>query len=367
MARYVAGSLAAIALVVLSAFGGGMLALSLDDDPTPASTTTVIQESTPRPTTTVAQTDSDIAALYAAVRPSVVRITGQGGGGGGLGSGVVIDEQGHILTNYHVIEDFDEISVRFSDGSAFSAEVVGTDPGNDLAIIQVDAPADLLEPAVLGDSDAVRVGETVIAIGNPFDIEGTLTEGVISGIGRVLGSANGRPLRQLIQSDAAINPGNSGGALFNSAGEVIGITTAIENPSGDRVFVGIGYAVPSNTAQRFLPAMLAGDEVQHPRLGVRLTDVTPDLAAELNLSVDYGVIISSVELGSAAAQAGLEGGSGISSVGDVIVAIDDVEVRTFSDLADYIDSRQVGDMVQVTVIRDGAEQTIAVTLEAWTG
>jgi 2-alkenal reductase len=311
----------------------------------------------------------DVSSLYDAVRPSVVRITTQGSRAatGGLGSGVILDKEGRILTNNHVIAGASQIDVTLADGTAATARVIGTDPGNDLAIIQVDLPADKLKPATLADSDKVRVGETVIAVGNPFGIEGSLTQGIVSGIGRTLASGGGRPLRQLIQSDAAINPGNSGGGLFNARGELIGITTAIENPSGDRVFVGIGYAVPVNTATRFLPDMVAGRQIEHPRLGISLQDLTPALAERLGLSVNQGVMVVSVESNSAAARAGLRGGSGASAstAGDVIIAIDSTETPTFEKLASYIDSKRVGDRVSVRIVRGGSQMTLDVTLEAW--
>ena len=249
--------------------------------------TTIIERVTQAADGSVAATISDVADLYDLTRPSVVRITTQGAtsGAGGLGSGVVIDKDGHILTNNHVVAGASQIDVTLVDGVAVRAQVVGTDPGNDLAIIKVNLPADQLKPAKLGDSSKVRAGEFVVAIGNPFGIEATITDGIVSGIGRTLAGSGGRPLRQLIQSDAAINPGNSGGGLFNGRGELIGITTAIENPSGDRVFVGIGYAVPINTAQRFLPDLLAGRPIEHPRMGIQMQDLTPALAGRLSLSV----------------------------------------------------------------------------------
>jgi putative serine protease PepD len=283
-----------------------------------------------------------------------------------VGSGIVLDKDGHILTNNHVVGSFDSIDVVLFDGTAASATVVGRDPGNDLAVIRADLPADQLVPATFGDSDAIRAGEFVIAVGNPFDLEGSVTEGIVSGIGRSL-QGSGRPLRQLIQSDAAINPGNSGGGLFNAAGEVIGVTTAIENPSGDRVFVGIGYAVPSNVVARFLPNMLNGETIEHPRLGVALENVTPAIASDLGLSVEQGVLIVAVEPGTGADQAGLRGGADNfgQATGDVIVRIDSQDIRDYDDLANYIDSLEVGDVVDVVVIRDGGEVTVPVTLNAW--
>ena len=306
----------------------------------------------------------DVADLYEAVRPSVVSISGTSRTSGGSGSGIILDKEGNILTNNHVVSGFTDLDVTLGDGTSAAATIVGTDPGSDLAVINVDLPADKLQPAKLGDSDKVRTGEGVIAVGNPFGIEGSLTQGVISGLGRTLSGGTGRPLRQLIQSDAAINPGNSGGGLFNSAGEVIGITTAIENPSGDRVFVGIGYAVPVNIAKRFLPDMLAGRPIQHPRLGVQLTNLSPALAANYNLNISQGVMLQSVEAGSAASRAGLRGVNG-SRAGDVVIAIDGKAVKTYEELAGYIDSKSVGDKVQVKYVRDNQEQTVDVTLEAW--
>jgi putative serine protease PepD len=308
----------------------------------------------------------DVADLYEVVRPSVVLVSAANATStsGGSGSGVVIDKQGRILTNNHVVSGASQLSVGFWDGTQATARVVGTDPGDDLAIIQVDVPADKLRPAKLGNSDAVRTGEFVVAVGNPFGIQGSLTQGIVSGLGRTLSGGSGRPLRQLIQSDAAINPGNSGGGLFNKRGEVIGITTAIENPSGDRVFVGIGYAVPINIAERFLPDMLAGRTIQHPRMGVGLDQVTPADAARYNLSVQEGVMVTSVEANSAAARAGLRGVSG-TRAGDVIISIDGVKTNTFEELAKYIDSKKVGDTIKLRIFRDGQESTVDLTLEAW--
>ena len=311
----------------------------------------------------------DVSDLYAKVKPSVVQINAANtrSTAGSIGSGIVLDKEGHILTNNHVIRGFDQIDVTLSDGTASSATIVGSDPGNDLAVLKVNLPADKLNPATLGDSSKVRGGELVIAVGNPFGIEGSVTQGIVSGVGRTLGGGAGRPLRALIQSDAAINPGNSGGALFDVNGSVVGVTTAIENPSGDRVFVGIGYAVPINTAKRFLPDMLAGRRIEHPRLGVSLTNVTPALAKSNNLGVEQGVMITQLDPTSAAAKAGLRGSTpGLrTSSGDVITAIDGRTVKTFEDLADYIDNKKVGDKVTLKYFRDGRESSADIVLDAW--
>ena len=372
-------------VVIISMALGGALVLGIDhfddDGRIPATVnantsgngqTAVIERvSAPSSGGVSGSTTDSVADLYAKVKASVVRINAANTNSttSGVGSGIVIDKQGHILTNNHVVNGFDSLDAVFVDGSSASAKVIGTDPGNDLAVIQVNVPADSLSPATLGDSDAVRVGDFVMAVGNPFGLQGgaSATEGIVSALGRSL-DEGGRPLRKLIQSDAAINPGNSGGALFNGRGEVIGITSAIENPSGERVFVGVGYAVPINTATRFLPQMLNGATVQHPRLGVSLVDVTPSVSQSLGLGVDKGVLIQSVQAGSAAERAGLQGGLNRGgSGGDVIISIDGHATDNYQQLADYIDSKQVGDVVKVQVVRDGKNMTFDVTLDPWTG
>jgi putative serine protease PepD len=352
-----------LVIVASMALGAGaIVGIDAIDGDGPGSSTTVIERVSPSNTSGVSNELNDVADLVAQVRPSVVRIDSSAAGSlGGVGSGIVLDKEGRILTNNHVINGANQIDVTLSDSTSASATLIGRDAGNDLAVIKADLPADKLTPAKLGDSEAVRVGEAVIAVGNPFSIDGTVTEGIVSGLGRSLEGNGGRPLRQLIQADAAINPGNSGGGLFNSRGEVIGITTAIENPTNDRVFIGIGYAVPINTATRFLPDMLAGKNIEHPRLGIRLQDLSPSAAESRGLKVEKGVMVLQVETGSAAARAGMVGGNN----GDVIIRIDDAQIESFEDLANYIDGKKVGDTVKVTVLRNGNETTLNVTLEAW--
>lgn len=210
-----------------------------------------------------------VADLYAAVRPWVVKITSASSSAGNAGtwSGVAIDTAGHIVTTFHVVDGFDSIDVKLADGTAVRATVVGTDPGDDLAVLKIDVPG-RLAPVTIAERGALRVGDAMTAIGNPFGLEATLTEGVVSGIGRILASTSGRPLRQVIQTDTAINPGNAGGGLFNFKGELVGITNAIENPSGQDVFVGIGYAIPVSTLLDHLADMIAGKTVVHAKLGV---------------------------------------------------------------------------------------------------
>ncbi|HLF78044.1 MAG TPA: trypsin-like peptidase domain-containing protein [Dehalococcoidia bacterium] len=354
-----------VLVVLASALIGGVSGAAVnsawDKDPNAAA----VQQAAPTPIP--GQLAPGVADLYASVRPSVVRIvavstsTGQGG----TGSGVVLDKHGDIATNYHVVNGFNQLDVKLADGTDVSAQVVGWDPGDDLAVVKIDVSPDKLSPVELGDSSTVKVGDAVIAIGNPFDLEATLTEGVVSGIGRILSDGNARPLRELIQTDTAINPGNSGGGLFNLNGELIGITNAIENPSGQDVFVGIGYAIPVNTLKSYLPQMLAGKTISHARLGLSLQDLTPAVANSLGIKVRQGVLVQAVDPNSGAARAGLRGTSR-SQPGDVIVAIDGHDAKTFEDLAGYVDTKKVGDKVELKIDRGGSEVTLSVTLDAWT-
>ena len=325
------------------------------------------------------------ADIYQELRPAVVEITStqQGRGpfapsGQSAGSGIVIDEQGTILTNYHVVAGATNLEVTFSDDTTASASVVGTDPGNDLAVIRASLSGQKLTPAPLGDSDAIRVGDPVLAIGDPFELEGTLTQGIVSATGRTFSGGQGtRPIRNMIQTDAAVNPGNSGGPLIDCRGEVIGINTALDNPTGQDVNVGIAFAVPINTAKRFLPDMLAGKTVSHPWLGIAGEDVTPALARDLDLSVQSGAYVTIVSAGSPAQEAGLRGafrseseaqrsGSQPQGGGDVIVAVDGHDITSVDELASYLDSqKKVGDTVTLTVIRGGEKLSLEATLAEW--
>ncbi len=379
--RFPASMIAGVILLsaAVGAGSGAGVATLLDNGNSANSNTPVAAISQPVTNTTgasVAKTTNvsasgqpaSVADLYTALRPSVVKIDAVStrSGSGGTGSGVILDAQGHILTNYHVVQGFDQLSVALSDGSSRTATVVGTDPGDDLAVVQIDASGLNLTPVKMGDSTQTRIGDTVLAIGNPLDLEATLTEGIVSGEGRVLNSGtNARPLRELIQTDTAINPGNSGGGLFNLNGELIGITNAIENPTGQEAFAGIGYAIPVSTVQSSLPAMLGGQTVSHARLGVSLEDMTPALADSYGLKVTQGVLVQQVEAGSGAATAGLQATTR-GSAGDVITGIDGHDVKTFDDLANYLDSKKAGDQVALSIVRNGKQMTLNVTLDAWT-
>ena len=314
------------------------------------------------------------------VKPSVVTIntvvTSRVGQrqGQGLGTGIVVDKQGNILTNFHVVDGAEQVSVKFVDGTMVAGRVVGSDPGNDLAIVRVNVPADTLQPARFADSDGVRVGEPVFAIGNPFSLEFTVTSGIVSGLNRQSeGGITGRPVRGVIQTDAAVNPGNSGGPLFDADGNVIGVNASIENPTGQRVFVGIGFAIASNTAQRFIPDMVAGRPITHPQLGVAGVTLNAVNAKEAGVQAEKGVYITAVNPSGAAERAGVRAAAASTSNGvlppggDVIVAIDGKPVTTIEQLAKTVDGYNVGDSVKLSVIRDGKQIEVSATLREWTG
>ena len=388
-------SIVLAAVVVVSMVVGGVLAVSVTDDgdgsgngDLAAATPAPPVSATTLPTSVVTTRDSDtgeaaptlIAAiddlpgLVERVAPSVVQIRASSPGGGGVGSGVVLDRSGHILTNYHVVQGASDLIVELADGTTATAELLGADEGNDLAVIRADLPGSSLVPATLGDSDAVRVGEPVFAIGNPFQLEFSVTSGIISGVDRESQARpNGRSIRGVLQTDAAVNPGNSGGPLFNAQGEVIGINTAVENPVGQNFFVGVGYAVPSNTALRYIPDMIAGAEITHPQLGIQGVELNAISAEDAGVDVERGVYITTVVSGSAADRAGLTGASTpdgdgqLARGGDVITAIDGVEVRDIQQLARIIDDHDVDDEVVLSVVRDGQAIEITVLLREWPG
>jgi S1-C subfamily serine protease len=283
----------------------------------------------------------------------------------GQGSGFVIDKDGHILTNYHVIADARQVEVTMHNRKKYKATVVGTDPAHDLAIIQIKAPD--LVPAVLGDSRGLQVGQKVYAIGNPFGLSGTMTRGIVSSI-RPVREPNGATIDEAIQTDAAINPGNSGGPLMNWHGEVIGINTMILSSVGQNS--GVGFAIPINTAKAVLNDLVTLGRVRRPALGVRTIPITPELADEIGLAADYGLLIVQVVPGGAAEQAGLHGGTEraylgntlIMLGGDLIVAIDDQKVEDEDDLAQIMNSHRAGDTVKITVFRGKKKMEFNVVL-----
>ena len=283
----------------------------------------------------------------------------------GQGSGFIVDKEGHILTNYHVIDGASEVNVTLHNGETLSAQVVGTDRENDLSLLKVEPEKiSSISPLPWGDSDKVKPGQMAIALGSPFGLEGSITVGVISGLERAIPNAQERPITNMLQTDAAINPGNSGGPLLDSRGEVIGINTAIEASSS-----GIGFAIPINNASSLLPALLQGGEVSNPWLGISGTDIDQELASMLNLAVDHGVYVVSVLPGSPAEKAGLiPGGSDQgrpTSGGDIITAVDGHPVAKVADLLQYFNTKKVGDQVSLSVTRGDKTLTVAVTLGDW--
>lgn len=275
----------------------------------------------------------------------------------GAGSGVVLDRLGHVLTNNHVVNDAVRIEVALPDGSIYPATVLGRDPLSDLAVLKVEAPADRLTPATLGDSRALKVGQLAVAIGNPLGFRRTLTVGVVSGLDRPIPGSGSRLMTGMIQTDAALNPGNSGGPLLNSRGEVIGVNTAIERDQP-----GVGFAVPIDRARRSLPDLLAGRPVRHPWLGIVGVDLNSFVAEELSLSARRGVLVQEVIPGGPAATAGLRGGDNNPATGDVIQSIDGQPIEGVADLVAYTDAHQVGDRVTLNLLREGQPVDVVVAL-----
>ena len=290
-------------------------------------------------------------------------------GGTATGSGFVIDEDGHIITNAHVVDGADSVSVTLGEGGdTYDADVLGADPSTDIAVIQVDAPSDVLEPLSLGDSSQVRVGDSAIAIGNPFGLDRTATAGIISAVQREISAPNGFTITDAIQTDAPINPGNSGGPLLDTGGRVIGINSQIESQSGGNV--GIGFAVPINTGREVAQQLIADGEVEHAFLGVSGADLTSEIADVLNLDAEGGALVQSVVPGSPADEAGIEAGDAEVTVadqplragGDLIVAVDGESVGGVEDVIAAVDAKQPGDELELTLQRAGEERTVTVEL-----
>jgi len=283
----------------------------------------------------------------------------------GQGSGFVIDKEGHILTNYHVIADARQVEVTMHNRKKYKATVIGTDPTHDLAVIQIQATS--LTPAVLGDSKGLQVGQKVYAIGNPFGLSGTMTRGIVSSI-RPVKEPNGATIDDAIQTDAAINPGNSGGPLMNMHGEVIGINTMILSSVGQNA--GIGFAIPINAAKAVLNDLVTLGRVRRPALGVATIPIGPELAEQIGLPIDFGLLVVKVSPGGAAERAGMKGGTEraylgnipIMLGGDLIIAIDGEEIRDQQDLAQVMNAHRAGDKVKVTVYRGKQKMDMDVTL-----
>ncbi len=281
----------------------------------------------------------------------------------GNGSGSVIDNQGHILTNYHVVEGASKLTVSFGGEKLYAAKVVGGDPDTDLAVIKIEPPREGLTIIPLSDSDKLVIGQKVLAIGNPFGLDRTLTTGVISGLQRPIRARNGRPIEGAIQTDASINPGNSGGPLLDKYGKMIGINSQILSPAGGSV--GVGFAIPVNIAKRVVPQLIQYGEVRRPKLGANLSSVAQLREQGVRLPIERGLLIRNVMPGSSIAQAGLRGlardGDGV-ILGDIITAIDGEKLNNLDDLYRFLDKKQIGDAVQIEIFRDGKMLTIPVRL-----
>ena len=290
--------------------------------------------------------------------------------GNSVGSGFVFDLFGNIITNAHVIDNADNITVTFLDGSQYNASIVGMDKFTDIAVINVEEKPDYLHPLLIGDSSTLKVGEPVAAIGNPFGLSGSMTSGIVSQIGRLLPSHDtGFSIPNVIQTDAAINPGNSGGPLLNMNGKVMGINTAIQSGTGQSA--GIGFAVPSNTISKVVPVLITEGKYSHPWIGISGQDINPDLAKIRNLNHSKGFLIVTVIPDSPAEMAGLKGVSEIEKIdnkeypkdGDIIISVDGKEVRKISDILIHLqEEKSVGDEMVLGIIRDGEQMDIILTL-----
>jgi serine protease Do len=328
-----------------------------------------------------------LSELFKNVEKSVVQISSEDETtellGSRLGSGFVYDTNGHIITNNHVTSGGKDLHITFSDGTIYTGKVIGSDPHSDLAILLIDdVPKEKLFPLKLGNSSNLIVGETVAAVGNPFGLSGSLTEGIISGLGRLLPSTPENifgndnrvasfSIPDIIQTDAAINPGNSGGPLLNLNGEVIGINSAIFSNTG--VYAGVGFAIPSNTLKKVIPELMKNGSYPHPWLGITGVDVTPDIAKKMNVTEARGFLVIDVNSNGPADKAGIRGGDKIDTIdgrevelgGDIILAIDGNPVRKIDDILSHLErEKSVGDNITLTIIRDGIVQEKTTVLQA---
>jgi S1-C subfamily serine protease len=365
-----------IAVVLAAALAGSGLGAGVYAALDPGNGTgPIVREAASEPVAATTEANT-VNSVYRAARDAVVEITvagvpeqtpfGDGRQPRGQGSGFVYDAEGHIVTNEHVVDDAQSLTVTFRDGTRYEAEVVGSDPSTDLAVIKVDAPAAKLKPLQLGDSRSLRVGDTVVAIGSPFGLEGTVTTGIVSALGREMMAPNNFAIDDTIQTDAAINHGNSGGPLLNLRGQVIGVNAQIRSESGGND--GVGFAIPSSTVEEIAGRLIRGGSVEHAYLGV--SSQTIDASAADALDIPRGAMVTEVRAGTPAARANLRGATGQRTVqgeiyptgGDVITEVNGQPVDGADALRRAIDSRRPGDSVRLTVDRDGDTRTVEVTL-----
>lgn len=364
---------AILILLVFLAVAG--LGCNLNVAPThvpPPTPLVIVATPTPLPPQTNEELDvaeQRIINVYERVSPSVVHITSRSEvydfwrgvvPQEGSGSGFVLDREGHVVTNQHVIESAQTVEVLLAGGTAYAAELVGSDPYNDLAVLRIDAPGDLLVPVEIGSATGLRVGQRVVAIGNPFGLDWTLTTGVVSALGRTIETENGEALGEAIQTDAAINPGNSGGPLLDTNGRVVGVNTAIRSPSGGSV--GIGFAIPAETIQRVVPELISRGYYPHPWTGFSSYELSYELKPSES-GPAHGLLIVDITPGGPAAQAGLQAAEArrqgrqiLFSGGDIIIAIDGRPLKSRDELTIYLENqKRVGDSVELTFIRESEE------------
>jgi putative serine protease PepD len=368
------------ALLAAGVLGGG-IAVGVGEAIDEGSTTTIVREvqgGTTEPASFPVSGGKTISQIYEASKRGVVQVLATSVVSSNpffgaqeqraQGSGFVIDKSGHVVTNYHVVEGAKTVQVSFSDNDRMDARVIGTDPSTDIAVLKIKkAEGRALAPIPLGDSDAVKVGDAVVAIGNPFGLERTVTAGIVSALQRRITAPNGFQIDEAIQTDAAINHGNSGGPLLNADGDVIGVNAQIESESGGNV--GIGFAIPVNTVREVAEQLISAGKVEHAYLGVEMTTITQDLANNFRVPIDKGVLVEHVRAGSPAADAGLKGGTTQVVLagttywlgGDVITKADGQTLQTTDDLASVVTSKKPGDSLQLEVHR--GQTTMNVTVE----
>jgi S1-C subfamily serine protease len=392
------GAILTLAVVATLAFAGGMalsprfyaVVQAAEEEPTIEISPTTFAEPALQSSEALATFEDAVTKIYERALPSVVdievtqRVTpgsvNRFGFGQqpedlfrrGEGSGFVWDNEGHIITNYHVVEDAQTVKVIFANGTSAEAQVMESDPDADLAVLKVNLPTSELHPLVLGDSDELKVGQLTFAIGNPYGQDFTMTSGIVSAVGRTILSGNSPfSIPEVIQTDAAINPGNSGGPLLNRQGEVIGINTMIISDSGSNA--GVGFVIPINIAKQIIPTLIAGEEYEYAWLGISGTSLTDEVAELMNLPADtQGALVISVAQGSPAAEAGLRGSEKVATIagqeypygGDIITVIEREPVSDIDDLITYlVESTRPGGQVTLGLIRSGGEkETVTVTL-----